>query len=115
MSVKRNLSLASLRRDQRRRVLRGFLNAPAENRVAAAMIEMLRIKVSNDRLAARFLSGGNQQKVVLGKWLALAPRVDSRRGSLARTTQSAGLPTSMRAARSSSTSATASMSLEPRK
>jgi ribose transport system ATP-binding protein len=75
MSVKRNLSLASLRRDQRRRVLRGFLNAPAENRVAAAMIDMLRIKVSNDRLAARFLSGGNQQKVVLGKWLCLEPKL----------------------------------------
>jgi ribose transport system ATP-binding protein len=75
MSVKRNLSLASLRRDQRRRVLRGFLNTPAENRVAVTMIELLRIKVSNDRLAARYLSGGNQQKVVLGKWLCLEPKL----------------------------------------
>ena len=75
MSVRRNLSLASLRRDQRRRVLRGFLNMPAENRVAAKMIELLRIKVSNDRLAARYLSGGNQQKVVLGKWLCLEPKL----------------------------------------
>jgi ribose transport system ATP-binding protein len=75
MSVRRNLSLASLRRDQRRRVLRGFLNTQAENRVAANMIELLRIKVSNDRLAARYLSGGNQQKVVLGKWLCLEPKL----------------------------------------
>jgi ribose transport system ATP-binding protein len=75
MSVRRNLSLASLRRDQRRRILRGFLNTKAENRVAANMIELLRIKVSNDRLAARYLSGGNQQKVVLGKWLCLEPKL----------------------------------------
>jgi ribose transport system ATP-binding protein len=75
MSVKRNLSLASLRRDQRRGLLRGFLNRSAENQVAAAMIELLRIKAASDRQLARYLSGGNQQKVVLGKWLCLAPKV----------------------------------------
>jgi ribose transport system ATP-binding protein len=75
MSVKRNLSLASLRRDQRRGLLRGFLNRAAENQVAAAMIELLRIKAASDRQPARYLSGGNQQKIVLGKWLCLAPAV----------------------------------------
>ena len=75
MSVKRNLSLASLRRDQRRGLLRGFLNQTAENRVAAAMIDRMRIKAANDRQSVRYLSGGNQQKVVLGKWLCLQPRV----------------------------------------
>jgi ribose transport system ATP-binding protein len=75
MSVKRNLSLASLRRDQRRGPLRGFLNFGAENRVAATMIELMRIKTANDRLAVRYLSGGNQQKVVLGKWLCLEPKL----------------------------------------
>jgi ribose transport system ATP-binding protein len=39
------------------------------------MIQRLRIKTPNDRQEVRFLSGGNQQKVVLGKWLALEPRV----------------------------------------
>jgi ribose transport system ATP-binding protein len=75
MSVKTNLSLASLRRDQRRGVLRGFLNDRAENRVAKAMIELMRIKTSNDKQSVRYLSGGNQQKVVLGKWLCLEPRL----------------------------------------
>jgi ribose transport system ATP-binding protein len=75
MSVKTNLSLASLRRDRRRGVLRGFLNKPAENRVAAAMIALMRIKTSNDRQPVRYLSGGNQQKVVLGKWLCLEPKL----------------------------------------
>jgi ribose transport system ATP-binding protein len=75
MSVKRNLSLASLRRDQRRGPLRGFLNPAAENRVSADMIDRMRIKAANDRMAVRYLSGGNQQKVVLGKWLCLAPKL----------------------------------------
>ena len=75
MSVKTNLSLASLRRDQRRGVLRGFLNFAAENHVAKSMIELMRIKTSNDGQVVRYLSGGNQQKVVLGKWLCLEPKL----------------------------------------
>lgn len=75
MNVKCNLSLASLRRDQRRGLLRGFLNSAAENRVSATMIQLLRIKTASDRQVVRYLSGGNQQKVVLGKWLCLEPRV----------------------------------------
>jgi ribose transport system ATP-binding protein len=75
MSVKTNLSLASLRRDQRRGLLRGFLNDGTESRVAAAMIELMRIKTANARQAVCFLSGGNQQKVVLGKWLCLEPKL----------------------------------------
>jgi ribose transport system ATP-binding protein len=75
MSVRRNLSLASLRRDQRQGILRGFLNDSAENKVAASMVELMRIKTSNDRQAVRYLSGGNQQKVVLGKWLCLEPKL----------------------------------------
>jgi ribose transport system ATP-binding protein len=75
MSVKRNLSLASLRRDQRRRLLRGFLNNAAENRVADSMIQVMRIKTSDNRQPVRYLSGGNQQKVVLGKWLCLEPKL----------------------------------------
>ncbi len=75
MSVKRNLSLASLRRDQRRGLLRGFLNNAAENRVADSMIQVMRIKTSDNRQPVRYLSGGNQQKVVLGKWLCLEPKL----------------------------------------
>ncbi len=71
MSVKRNLSLASLRRDQRH----GFLNHAAENRVSAEMVALMRIKTATDRQVVRYLSGGNQQKVVLGKWLCLEPKL----------------------------------------
>jgi ribose transport system ATP-binding protein len=75
MSVKRNLSLASLRRDRRRGILRGFLNKSAENRVSQTMIQLMRIKTAGDQQVVRYLSGGNQQKVVLGKWLCLEPKL----------------------------------------
>ncbi len=75
MNVRANLTLASVRRDQRRGILRGFLNRAAESHVSATMIDLLRIKTASDRQLARYLSGGNQQKIVLGKWLCLSPRV----------------------------------------
>jgi ribose transport system ATP-binding protein len=71
MAVRENLSLASLRRDQRH----GFLNRRREADISAEMMGSLRIKTPHDRQIVQFLSGGNQQKVVLGKWLALRPRV----------------------------------------
>ena len=71
MSVRENLSLASLRRDQRG----GFLNRTAEQSVTCEMIQRLAIKTPGAEQIVQYLSGGNQQKVVLGKWLAMRPRV----------------------------------------
>ncbi len=39
------------------------------------MMAAMRSKTPSDRQVVQFLSGGNQQKVVLGKWLANQPRV----------------------------------------
>ena len=71
MSVRENASLTSLRRDQNK----GLLNFEAEHKVAEEAVEQLQIKTPNLDQVARFLSGGNQQKTVLGKWLALKPRL----------------------------------------
>ena len=71
MTVRENLSLASLRRDGRA----GFLNHRGETSITSGMVSKLGIKTPHQRQAVQFLSGGNQQKVVLGKWLALQPRV----------------------------------------
>ena len=39
------------------------------------MIDQLRIKTPSTRQPVQFLSGGNQQKIVIGKWLSLQPQV----------------------------------------
>lgn len=71
MAVRVNLSLASLRRDQSN----GFLNRKKEASLALDMTQQLGIKLASLEQPVRYLSGGNQQKVVLGRWLAMRPEV----------------------------------------
>ena len=53
----------------------GFLRRAAVLLVAGEQVERMRVKTSSlDELVSN-LSGGNQQKVVLARWLARAPRV----------------------------------------
>ncbi len=47
----------------------GFLRFPAERRAARAMIQKLGIRTPSEAQKVGYLSGGNQQKVSLGKWL----------------------------------------------
>lgn len=72
MAIRRNIGLAGLRRNARKA---GFLNFAQENADTAEMVKRLRVKTPNSEQLAGNLSGGNQQKVVLGKWLALRPKV----------------------------------------
>ncbi len=72
MAVRENVGLAGLRSN--RRPL-GFLNFSAERRDTVDMIDKLKIKTPTIDQVSRYLSGGNQQKVVLAKWLSLRPRV----------------------------------------
>ena len=72
MIVRHNISLAGLRRNARPL---GFRRGLREIEDSEAWVERLKIKTPNDRQVVRFLSGGNQQKVVLGKWLSLSPQV----------------------------------------
>ncbi|MFT4231217.1 MAG: sugar ABC transporter ATP-binding protein [Leucobacter sp.] len=53
----------------------GFITSGAEHRAARPWSEQLSVKTSAMSTLAGTLSGGNQQKVVLGKWLATEPRV----------------------------------------
>ncbi|MEN9678348.1 MAG: hypothetical protein RIS76_4244 [Verrucomicrobiota bacterium] len=71
MAVRENLSLAALRRDSPR----GFLSRLWEDALASDTIRDLRVRTPSAQQSVRFLSGGNQQKVVLGKWLTLKPKV----------------------------------------
>jgi ABC-type sugar transport system ATPase subunit len=71
MTVGENLSLACLARHTRF----GLVDQAAEEEQVAEAIDGLRIKTPSAREKVRNLSGGNQQKVILGKWLATRPRV----------------------------------------
>ncbi len=71
-TVRRNIGLAGLLRNANRC---GFLNQRRERDDAAWMIEKLRIRTPSDEQVVQYLSGGNQQKVVIGKWLSLGPRM----------------------------------------
>lgn len=71
MAVRPNINLASLKRDQ----TLGFRNFGKEREATHTMIGKLNIKTPSQEQVVQFLSGGNQQKVVLGKWLNIRPRV----------------------------------------
>jgi ribose transport system ATP-binding protein len=53
----------------------GWLNRRTEQRVAEDGVRRLRTKTPSVKQAVVNLSGGNQQKVVLAKWLAMAPKM----------------------------------------
>lgn len=65
MPVLHNLSLASLRDMSPL----GFIRGRREREAGDAIIRRLRIRIHSPQQPARTLSGGNQQKVSLGKWL----------------------------------------------
>jgi ribose transport system ATP-binding protein len=71
MAVRQNVSLPSLRRTQHA----GFLNYSSERTLSEQTIRQLNVRTPSDAQICQFLSGGNQQKVVIGKWLVMAPRV----------------------------------------
>lgn len=72
MMVAENISLTSLGRLRR---AGGFIDRRSESTEARRMIERLGIRTPTERQVTRFLSGGNQQKVVLARWLTHTPRV----------------------------------------
>jgi ribose transport system ATP-binding protein len=52
-----------------------FLPRRRYQALARTAIDTVSLAPPNPRLSVSMLSGGNQQKVVVGKWLALSPRV----------------------------------------
>ena len=70
-SVEQNISLAVLARLTER----GFIDSKEEGAVSDRQIKALNIKTPSGRTKIRSLSGGNQQKAILGRWLEMNPRV----------------------------------------
>ncbi|WP_321783919.1 sugar ABC transporter ATP-binding protein [Paraburkholderia sp. J94] len=68
LPVRENLSLASLARFSRF----GLVDTRRETAAARALIDTLGVRTPGPHAPVRHLSGGNQQKVALGKWLGRA-------------------------------------------
>lgn len=71
LSVKKNISLTTLLGLSRN----GILNQQKENDLAKKYIFDLKIKTTSDNQLIKNLSGGNQQKAILAKWLATKPKI----------------------------------------
>jgi rhamnose transport system ATP-binding protein len=71
MTVRENFSLAALAKV----AFSGFIDRSAERKLAADGVARFQVKTSSLEQVAGKLSGGNQQKIVLGKWLANKPKL----------------------------------------
>lgn len=71
LSVRDNVAIGTL--DERQRF--GIIHRKAENDLLAQSVERLEIQTGSAAQEVRMLSGGNQQKVLLARWLAARPRV----------------------------------------
>ena len=71
MSITSNISLPVLKKYARR----GWLVDKAERSAAFAAAQQMEVRATTIWQIARTLSGGNQQKVVLAKWLSTKPRI----------------------------------------
>jgi ribose transport system ATP-binding protein len=71
LAVEENISLASLARI----TSLGFIRENEERDMGERQIKALNIRTPSAKTTVRSLSGGNQQKTVLGRWLEMKPRV----------------------------------------
>lgn len=71
LSIHANLCLAAMQRISHR----GFVTEQRERPAVKRQIQDLSIKIGNSMLPVSSLSGGNQQKVVVGNWLNNTPRI----------------------------------------
>lgn len=71
MTIAENVSLASVAKLTRC----GVIDRRRENELVDQQLQQLAVKYSDRDAAASTLSGGNQQRLVLGRWLATNPRV----------------------------------------
>ncbi|MDO4489675.1 MAG: ATP-binding cassette domain-containing protein [Lachnospiraceae bacterium] len=71
MSVGKNITLSSLKDFEKNFVLQ----KSSEEKVIEEQVKNLRIKVARTTMPVKALSGGNQQKVVLAKWMITKPEV----------------------------------------
>src|SRR5699024_10493530 len=70
-SVKDNISMTVFEEFSKK----GVIDTKVENQFVDLLIDRLTVKTSSRDLPVRFLSGGNQQKVVMAKWIGAGSRI----------------------------------------
>lgn len=70
--IPRNISLISMRRKYKKGLL---IDRRQEEKASRGYIEKFGIVAASMKMALRFLSGGNQQKVYLARWMDTAPEI----------------------------------------
>ena len=70
-SVESNISMASFRKFTRF----GFIRRSIERAIGARQVKALAVKTPSVKAPVRNLSGGNQQKCIVGRWLEISPRI----------------------------------------
>ncbi|MBO9474002.1 sugar ABC transporter ATP-binding protein [Shimia sp. R10_1] len=71
LSCKHNVSVSNLGRISSN----GFINEKAENALVDSYIDALNVRLANKDQPIKTLSGGNQQKLLLARWMATNPKV----------------------------------------
>ncbi|QIZ05466.1 sugar ABC transporter ATP-binding protein [Priestia megaterium] len=71
LSVRENFSITTLDKISTKSVI----STKTEMNMVDEMIEKLHVKTSGREISVKSLSGGNQQKIVIGKWLGINPKI----------------------------------------
>jgi ribose transport system ATP-binding protein len=71
MSSRKNIGINRLKQDAKA----GLVNWGSVNQIAKQAVEDFNIRLANLEIRAVDLSGGNQQKLLLARWLAIKPKV----------------------------------------
>jgi ribose transport system ATP-binding protein len=71
LSVRENFSITNLKKISKN----SLISSKTEVSLVDEMIEKLHVKTSGRELSVKSLSGGNQQKIVIGKWLGINPKI----------------------------------------
>ncbi|PGT83856.1 sugar ABC transporter ATP-binding protein [Bacillus sp. AFS040349] len=71
LSVRENFSLTNLGRISKKSVI----SSKTEESFVDDLIQKLHVKTASRELPVKSLSGGNQQKIVIGKWIGIEPKI----------------------------------------